>query len=116
MTSRDCALSQSRMLVVDELTARDKQATLPWCDFIEALCRLADATQGFDTPSNTFGPFLKQLFIGLSKTHNGQLKVRKHGSAEDGKVAIDLDALLQSRARSARSSSHRRSTYIKIAL
>jgi hypothetical protein len=98
-----CFTSQSRMLVVDELSARDKQGTLPFCDFIEALCRLADVAYSGSflrekgTLSNAFTPFVTDLFKGLSRKHNGRLKVRMPGSAEDGRLALDIDAFLASR-------------------
>lgn len=88
----------SRMAKVDELLDRDRSGTLSFIDFMEAVSRIAlgprPHCRNAAAASSVVNSFLKRLFTQLHRHHDGQLKVRFPGNSEDGRVALDIEALL----------------------
>mmetsp|Transcript_27055 Transcript_27055/g.40415 ORF Transcript_27055/g.40415 Transcript_27055/m.40415 type:complete len:94 (+) Transcript_27055:50-331(+) len=90
----------SQMMVQDELLCRQRVISLGFVDFLEVLCRVADARASGSLVdyqgelAENLEVFLRHLFHHLAVFHNGILRVNCRGSQMDGKILASLEAYL----------------------
>ena len=89
----------SRMVVADEYQ-RDKECSLSFVDFLEALTRLSDghASEGVMASTNdntnevaeSLVKLLDIIFYGIAKFHKGEMRIKAPGSSHDNKKLADM--------------------------